>query len=566
MLFLKTYCIFVYMTQEEFLKRAREVHGAKYDFSKTVYTKLKNNVIVTCPQHGDFVIRSDHFLNGRGCRKCSQSIMTTESFIEKARKVHGDKYDYSKVDYKKSGEKVAIICPIHGVFYQTPNSHLNGRGCRKCGDEKTHERCNKGLEAFIEQSKKVHGNKYDYSKATYIRNRIKTEIICPTHGSFFQTPTCHLRGEGCPKCRYVNIAAGQALTTEEFIKRAREKHGDKYDYSKVEYRGYEEYVTIGCPIHGYFQQSPDSHLHSGGCPKCGVTLSTCEDELFNYIKALLPNEEVRQRDRTVLNRKEIDIFIPSRNIGIEYNGLFWHSEKNTRMDRYYHLNKTEEAKAKGIFLIQIFEDEYVNHKEIVLSKIRHILKCDNQPKIMARKCEVRTISKKESEEFLNKFHIQGFRRATKHYGAFYNGELVAVMSFNQEIKNGNDWELTRFASNINYIVEGAGGKLLKHFIREQNPTEIKTFLDRRWAVSDDDNVYNKLGFTIDGYLEPDYRYYNDKVGKYERIHKFNFRKNALHRKYGLPLTMTEKEMTEKLGYYKIWDCGLIRYIWKKENN
>jgi hypothetical protein len=126
----------------------------------------------------------------------------------------------------------------------------------------------------------------------------------------------------------------------------------------------------------------------------------------------------------------------------------------------------------------------------------------------------------------------------------------------------NNWELTRFASNYNYICQGVGGKLFTHFIKNYNPEEIKSFADRRWTINEENNIYIKLGFKFDSYTNPDYHYYREEDGPI-RQHKFAFRKNRLNKKYGLPLSMTEEEMTENLGYTKIYDCGLIKYVWKK---
>ena len=355
----------------------------------------------------------------------------------------------------------------------------------------------------------------------------------------------------------------QLLTNEQFINQAKLIHGDKYDYSKVVYTGYEEYVIIICPEHGEFKQTPDSHLHSGGCPKCGSTLSKNEDELFNYIQNIVGTDNVEQRNRSILGNKEIDIYIPKLKIGIEYNGLYWHSERNPRMDKNYHLNKTLLCELNGIRLIQIFEDEYVKHKDVVLNKISHLLKYDmNKPKIMGRKCSIKCITKTESESFLDKYHIQGFVRGTIHLGAYCNDELIAVMSFTKEKCNSNNWELTRFASNYNYVCQGVGGKLFKYFVRNYQPEQIKSFADRRWTVDEDNNIYIKLGFQFDSYTNPDYHYFNESDGII-RQHKFGFRKQKLHKKYGLPLSMTEEQMTQHLGYTKIYDCGLIKYIWKK---
>lgn len=189
-------------------------------------------------------------------------ILTTEEFIQKSIKIHENKYDYSLVEYKKSTKKIKIICQIHGIFEQTPNSHLS---CRKIGSGCP--LCNKGgnqltLEKFIKKAIKKHGDKYDYSLVDYKNTKIKIKIICPKHGEFLQTPNGHLCGNGCSKC-------GKCLTTDEFIELSRKKHGDKYDYSLVEYRNNKTKVKIICKEHGEFFQKPSHHLHSN-CPKCSL--------------------------------------------------------------------------------------------------------------------------------------------------------------------------------------------------------------------------------------------------------------------------------------------------------
>jgi G:T-mismatch repair DNA endonuclease (very short patch repair protein) len=284
-------------------------------------------------------------------------------------------------------------------------------------------------------------------------------------------------------------------------------------------------------------------------------------------KFILGNGIECRTDRKILKGKEIDIYIPDKNIGIEYNGNLYHTEWFGGKSRQYHLNKTKLCKQKGRKLIHIFEDEFYNTKEIALNKIAHILGIQQSlPRIYGRKCTIRQIDKNEAEIFLTKYHIQGFDPSTVHYGAFYKDELIAVMSFLKSKKEVTEWELTRFASNYNYICCGVGGKLFKHFIKEYNPNSVKSFADRRWTVDEENNVYIKLGFEFDGYTKPDYKYYNSTIDKYKRFHKFGFRKQVLLKKYPdiLNENMTETEMVKKLGYDRIWDCGLIRYIWKNE--
>lgn len=284
-----------------------------------------------------------------------------------------------------------------------------------------------------------------------------------------------------------------------------------------------------------------------------------EKEITDFIKS---NKLECSNNKSILDGKELDIFIPSKNIAIEFNGNMWHSEYFGHKDKNYHLNKLNKCIEKGIKLIHIFEDEYVLHKDIVLNKLSHIIGVQKElPKIAGRKCKINEINISDAKLFLDNFHIQGFAASTIYLGAYYNNKLIAVMTFLNEGKGR--WNLTRFASDYNYICQGVGGKLFKYFIRSYDPNEVKSFADRRWTINEENNVYIQLGFKFDKYLAPEYRYYNPKVDRYKRFHKFAFRKQTLHKRFNLPLSMSETEMTKALGYDRIWDCGLIKYIWKK---
>ena len=193
----------------------------------------------------------------------SRNKLTTEKFVKKAKEIHGDKYDYSKVEYKNNSTKVCIICPNHGEFYQWPYNHLQGSGCSECSIANKSNKLRSTTSKFIEKAGKIHGDKYDYSKVDYKNNSTKVCIICPNHGEFYQTPKDHLEGRGCPRCSGV-----LKLTTEEFIKRAKERHGDKYDYSKVVYKNKSTKVCIICADHGEFYQIPSDHLRGCGCHMC----------------------------------------------------------------------------------------------------------------------------------------------------------------------------------------------------------------------------------------------------------------------------------------------------------
>ena len=188
---------------------------------------------------------------------------TNESFIQKAKKAHGDKYDYSLVDYKASQKKVKIICPDHGEFEQLPNHHIKGSGCWKCAGTNPID-----TEEFIEKAKKIHKNKYDYSKVRYTNTYGEVEIICPKHGEFIQIANTHLTNHGCPRCAIETRASIATLTTEEFIQKSIKIHGNKYNYSKVNYKNSSTKVEIICPEHGNFWQQPNAHSRGQGCPNC----------------------------------------------------------------------------------------------------------------------------------------------------------------------------------------------------------------------------------------------------------------------------------------------------------
>ena len=554
------------LTTEEFIKRCKEKYGDKYDYSKTIYNGMDKKIIVICPIHGEFKVSASNHLYGKtGCRRCGISKRANEisfsysEFIKRCKEKYGDKYDYSKVEYKGHREKVCIICPTHGEFWQSPSNHLRGCGCPKCGIEISSDKRMHTKKEFVEKAQEIHNNKYDYSKVVYKGVKEKVCIICPTHGEFWQSPSKHLNNSGCPKCGNLSKKIKQIKSKETFIQEANKVHENKYDYSKLEYKGDREKVCIICPTHGEFCQTPHDHLDYHGCPICSNSISKKEKELITFIQEI-GIKNIEERNRTLLNGKEIDIYLPDYKIGIEYNGVHWHSEQFNK-DKWYHLTKTKECKKQNVRLIHIFEDEYIDNKEIVLHKLKHILKKDeNIKKIGARKCIIKEINCKICKEFMDKYHIQGFAKSSIYLGCFYEGSMIASMTFKK--RSENEWELNRFSSNFNYLIQGGGGKMLKYFIKHYTPKEIISFGDLRW-VDKDSNIYNELGFKLDKILPPDYSYVKD--SGFKRIHKFNLRKSKINKKYGLPLTMTENEMASKLHFYKIWNCGLLRYKWESNN-
>ena len=309
-------------TKEEFIKEATEKHEGKYDYSKVDYVKNNIKVCIICPkpEHGEFWQRPNDHLSGYGCPRCGKTYSPTkEEWITSAREVHEGKYDYSNVKYVNSATKVCIICPKpeHGEFWQRPADHINGQGCPKCKGDKTRERCRLSKEDFIKKANEVHEGKYNYTKVKYENNRTKVCIICPEHDEFWQTPHDHLGGHGCPKCKGDKNSEIKTLTKEEWIKKVREKHGDKYDYSNVNYVGSHTKVCIICPEHGEFYQKPFHHTNGHGCPKCN--LSHLERNVMKCLDDIVITYDYQKRFKW-LGRQSLDFYLPDYNVSIECQG------------------------------------------------------------------------------------------------------------------------------------------------------------------------------------------------------------------------------------------------------
>lgn len=237
--------------------------------------------------------------------------LTKEEFIQKAIRVHGNRYDYSNVEYVNARTDIQIICPIHGIFLQTPDKHLNGQGCPKCAGK------NKTVDEFIKKARQVHGNKYDYSNVKYVNNKTKVCIICSEHGEFWQTPHNHLRGQGCPECRYIKSAKSNCKNCDNVINDFIKVHGNKYDYSKVNYVNSKIKVCIICPEHGVFEQTSHDHLAGKGCPKCKQ--SHLERDVMKLLEENNINYEYQKRFEW-LGRQSLDFYLPDYNIAIECQG------------------------------------------------------------------------------------------------------------------------------------------------------------------------------------------------------------------------------------------------------
>lgn len=281
-----------------------------------------------------------------------------------------------------------------------------------------------------------------------------------------------------------------------------------------------------------------------------------EIQVLNYIKSIY-NGNVIESYRGI-PKMEIDIYLPELNIGIEYNGLYWHCEENGRGPKY-HIEKTLKCKENNIRLIQIFADEWLNKPEIVKNKLKSILNISTR-KIYARKCVVKEIDKKIKNQFLKKTHIQGEDRCKISLGLYFNEELVGVMTFskprialggNQKLQD--TWELSRYSTSSQIV--GGASKIISFFKKTFNPKHIYSYSDNRWTDWEN-NMYLSIGFTQTNISTPGYWYTKNFT---ERKHRYNFTKNTLIKKGMGVKEQTEKEIMRNHKYFRVWDCGSTRY-------
>jgi hypothetical protein len=303
---------------KKFIEKSINIHGSKYNYDNVIYINNTTLVSIVCLIHGEFKQKPINHLNGCGCQKCArlnQNIKTklnNDKFIEKAKLIHGDKYNYSEVDYINAKTKIKIICTEHGVFEQSPNRHLSGDGCPKCaGRDKT-------INDFVNISNKKHNFKYNYEFITQnnIKYDLDVKIVCPIHGEFYQKPSSHIFKYGCPEC-----GGKLKLNNDKFIEKAKLIHGDKYNYSNINYINSNTKIKIICDKHGLFKQTPCNHLQGQGCPICKE--SKGEKNIRRYL--LLNNIEFisEYKFNECYNEKLLpfDFYLPKTNTCIEYDGI-----------------------------------------------------------------------------------------------------------------------------------------------------------------------------------------------------------------------------------------------------
>jgi hypothetical protein len=530
------YCAGFKKTKIQIIDELKQIHNNFYDYSISSWNNLTDKIKIICPEHGIFIQSLKIHLKGSKCQKCSLRYQESNSDFIKRMKSLDENIITSITQYQGTNKPVLFICKEHGIIERWPQS-IKGHICRKCFLN------NVNKEKFIKKSVTKYGDRYDYSLVKYINSRTPVEIIDRLERiNFYQSPYFHLNGLS-------PISYGNLL----FKKRANLKHNDKYSYSQSEYISNKDKIQIICPEHGVFEQRPDNHLNGTGCPKCNK-FNIKETEILLFIQKYY-NDLIITNER-ILDGKELDIYLPKIKLGFEFNGLYWHSE--LFRNKNYHLDKTKLALEKNTRLFHIWEDDWSNKQEIVKSMILNKLgKTLN--KIYARKCQIKIIDGSFTvRDFLDKNHIQGFVGSNIKLGLFHQNELVSIMTFGTlrralgQKKIEGSYELIRFCNKLNTTVVGGASKLFKYFLDKFQPKEVISYSDYSRSTGE---MYQKLGFKLKHNSKPNYYYIIDGVRK----HRFGFKKDKLV-KQGFDHKKTEIKIMNERGYYRIFDCGMQKWV------
>lgn len=559
----------------------QEKYGNKYTFLED-YKTSTTPILTKCNtcNHEWKKAPYELLIRGTGCPECGKKkqgntkTFSQDQYIQKL----VDKFGYTPYDflsdYKGFKEKIRVKCKKCGYEFDSKPGNLLLKNlthpvcinCLRTNHKMTTEKYQKKLDELFKDKSYIVLEEYQ-EKNTPILHKCN---IC--NYKWKASPTNILEGyynnkRMCPSCNNMKRDDFKTLSYEERLQKIKSPliPLEPYITKKLP-------ILHKCTICNYkWKTAPDNILHhKTGCPKCSNKITQSKYEL-NLIKMIKENSNLTiiEKDRTVLEGKELDIYIPEKKIAFEIDGLYWHCDDYK--DKNYHIDKTNACKEKGIRLIHIFDDD---NYEIVERKVKHILGLNNNlPKIYARKCYIEEITTKDKNDFLNENHLQGIDNSSIKLGLWYPSEnediLVSVMTFrkpqvslgNKKNKTKYDYELSRFANAHEFNVLGSFGKLFSYFKNNYEWSNLITYADLRWSVG---NIYLKNNFTLDHISQPNYFYFNRNTK--ERFHRYSFRKQILKNKFPEIYSDDKTEfeiMNETKIYKRIYDCGNMIFTYKK---
>ena len=555
-----------------FIEKAQKLHG-NFDYSKVEYVNSKTKVIIICPKHGEFEQTPGGHLQGRGCNGCKSEKLGRlkrpcwDKVKERIAKVHGDRYVIPDQEYINNHTKLTVICRLHGEFKIAPVKLINeGQGCRKCGILKTTADSTKDLSYFKSKLTKSHLKKYEYDFSSYTMITEKITITCKKHNNTYeQKANVHLSGNGgCKFCAAEAVSRSKKLSFKDFSIKLFKVYGDSLKPVEETYRGSKDKMTIMCSksdgtgvVHGEFTKRPNDLLMGVGCPKCsGVGSSRGESELFEFIsnnaECFKGNKKNLEALTGISERYlEIDILVPKFKLAIEFNGLYWHSEK-FRPDPGHHLAKTKKLAAAGYKLVHIWEDDWKFRRGAMENRLLSML--GKGETTYARNTKIGYPTHKDATAFLDAYHTQGRGASAREAIALYSKDrIVALMTFSKcRFSSEAEWELMRFCS-VGRVV-GGFSKLLMNFRRQHPGESVVTYADRCWG---DGRVYKANGFRFAGNSDISYWWFKG----FKRYSRFNFMKHKLASKFdNFNEDLTEVENCRNNGYLRIFGCGNSKWI------
>lgn len=479
--------------------------------------------------------------------------MNTNEMIQYINERYSRKYNTDKLEYKTIKASFILNCPKHGEFTTNYNTMLLSKlssACPICkklerGEVYDTESCKLKIESRYGK------DHFNLSKLEYNGYRKEVVIGCKNgHGFFSILPDRIYVYDDCPQCSLKAKYSKRLLSIEEYIKKASEKHKNLYTYDDLtSYNGLLKPVIITCKKHGNFTQLAGNHLGGKGCPTCGIVQTKAEIEIIEWLQE--NNIKYVHKHR---NKYEIDIYIPEYKIGIEYNGLYWHSEIYKEKD--YHQKKRDHFAKQDIRIIYIWEDEWKTNSDKLKQYLLYQLgKCDTV--FYARKCSTKEIESKIANKFLETHHLLG-KTIAKHYiGLYYNNNLVSVAAFSNSgsSRGQNCWELIRYAS-VGSVIGGLG-KIMKYFTTQNSVKQVISYTDNDKFSG---NSYQLSGFILIDEIKPDYKTFSQK--EYWRHAKQYTKLSNLVK----ILTNFNPELTEHANclnneIYRVYDSGKLKWTY-----
>lgn len=355
--------------EEKFIKK---FNNKNFDFSISEYKNNYSRIKIICKKCGEIleVFPKEILKRGIICKNCLR-INKQKEFIFNAKKIHNNFYNYDKVIFNTTKDKVKIICPKHGIFLQEPEIHILGHGCPQC-----HGGYKYTKDEFIKKANEMHNNFYNYKNVEYKSSIEKVAIICPKHGEFYQRPDYHLRGGICPIC-----AGNSRINDKIFLYKLRKIYGDRYDFTLTKYNGINEKSKCICPEHGIFEKRAGSLLAGYGCKKCQKGgRSLLENEVYDFIRSIFKDVKIEQNVRSKLvkedrtnSKLELDLYFPEISKAIEINGEYWHKKKEQCFPGIHKL-KAKLCKFNNIKLLNIAYNEWYRNTELSKERLLKFLK------------------------------------------------------------------------------------------------------------------------------------------------------------------------------------------------